>query len=61
MHFSYLYTVPTHKLVYSPKYVMKILVHIINTSVDAHINYTKFANTLLVLLGPNVLMEKYGK
>lgn len=59
-HFPYLYTVPTHELVHSPKYLTKILVHVVDTSVDARVDRAKFANTLSVPLGPNVLMEKYG-
>ena len=59
--FPYLYTVLTHELVHSPKYLTNILVHVVDTLVDARIDHAKFANTLSVPLGPNVLMEKYGK
>jgi len=58
--FPYLYKVPTHTLVHDPKYLTKIIVHVVDTSVDARIERAKFANTLSVPLGPNILMKKYG-
>ena len=34
-YFPYLYMVPAHALVHSLKYIIKILVHIVDTSIDA--------------------------
>jgi len=58
--FPYLYKVPMHTLVHNPKYLTKIIVHVVDTSIDARIEHAKFANTLSVPLGPNILMKKYG-
>jgi len=58
--FPYLYSLPTHALVHSPSYIMKILIHIVDTSREARIECAKFDNTLSVPLGPNALMEEYG-
>lgn len=58
--FSYLYTVPTHALVHSPEYITKILVHIVDTSIDARVAGAKFEKTLSVPLGPDALMVTYG-
>ena len=56
----YLYKVATHTLVHNPKFLTTIIVHVVDTSVDARIERAKFANTLSVPLGPNILMKKYG-
>ena len=58
--FPYLYKVSTHTLVHKLEFLTTILVHIVDTSVDAHIEHAKFANTLLVPLGPHILMKKYS-
>ena len=58
--FPYLYKVSTHMLIHKPEFLTTILVHIVDTSVDACIECAKFTNTLLVPLGPNILMKKYG-
>ena len=58
--FPYLYKVSTHTLMHKPEFLTTILVHVVDTSVDACIEHAKFANTLSVPLGPNILMKKYG-
>ena len=58
--FPYIYAVPAHVLVHSPKHITKILVHVVNTSIDARVARAKFNKTLSVPLGPNVLMATYG-
>ena len=58
--FPYLYKVSTHTLVHKPEFLTTILVHVVDTSVDARIERAKFANTLSVPLGPNIFMKKYG-
>lgn len=59
--FPYLYSVPTHSLVHSPLYIKKILIHIVDTSSEARKKCAKFDSTLSVPLGPDALMEEYGK
>lgn len=58
--FPYLYEVPTHALVHSPEYIIKILVHVVDTSINARITRAEFEDTLSVPLGPNYLMTDYG-
>jgi len=58
--FPYIYRVPTHALVHSPEHVRIILIHVVDTSVEARIRRGQFAKTLSVPLGPNKLMEEYG-
>lgn len=58
--FPYLYRIPTHALVHSPDYFTTILIHIVDTSVDARITHARFLETLSVPLGPNTLMDGYG-
>ena len=57
----YLYSIPTHELVHSPQYFKKILIHVVDTSVDDRTTRAKYEKTLSVPLGPNDLMEKYGR
>lgn len=59
-HFPYLYAMQAHTLIHSSKYIKKILVHIVDTSINAHVACFKFAKTLSVPLGPDALMETYG-
>ena len=33
--FPYLYSLPTHALVHSPEHIKNILIHVVDTSVDA--------------------------
>jgi hypothetical protein len=58
--FPYLYRVSTHALVHSPDYFKVILIHIVDTSLDARIRHAQFVETLSVPLGPNQLMDEYG-
>jgi hypothetical protein len=58
--FPYIYEIPTHVLVHSPEYVKKILIHVVDTSINARITRAKFEKTLSVPLGPNELMNDYG-
>ena len=58
--FPYLYSLPTHALVHSPRYIKNILIHIVNTSREARIKRAKFDHTLSVPLGPDALMKEYG-
>ena len=58
--FPYLHKVSTRTLVHKPEFLTTILVHVVDTSVDARIERAKFTNTLSVPLGPNILMKKYG-
>lgn len=58
----YLYSLPTwHALVHSPQYIKKILIYIVDTSPKARIERAKFDHTLSVPLGPDALMNEYGK
>jgi len=59
--FPYLYAIPTHVLVHSPKYIKDILIHVVDTSVDDRKARANFEKRLSIPLGPNVLMEKYGE
>jgi hypothetical protein len=59
--FPYIYEISTHMQVHSPQHITKILIHIVDTSVEARMARAKFEKTLSVPLGPNALMEKYGQ
>lgn len=58
--FPYIYEIPTHALVHSPKYIKTILIHIVDTSMEARKARAKFEFTLTVPLGPNACMENHG-
>jgi hypothetical protein len=58
--FPYLYRISTHALVHSPDHFKMILIHIVDTSVDARIRCAQFDEILSVPLGPNALMNDYG-
>ena len=58
--FPYLYEIPTHALVHNPKYIKTILIHVVDTSVEALVTRAKFEKTLSVPLGPNAVMDNYG-
>ena len=58
--FLYIYENPTHTLVHSPKYIKTILIHFVNTSIEARKARTKFEFTLTVPLEPNACMENHG-
>ena len=59
--FPYLYALPIHVLVHSPEYIKKILVHVVDTSMEDHIAHAEFTKRLSIPFGSNALMEKYGK
>ena len=59
--FPYIYEIPTHALVHSPKYIKTILIHIVDTSLDARITCATFEKTLSVPLGPNKNMDGNGR
>ena len=56
----YIYLLMTHRLVHD-KRITKILVHVVNPSINDRIECAKFHKTLEVPLGPNALMVQYGK
>ena len=58
--FPYIYEIPTHALVHSPKYIKTILIHVVDTSIDARKVRAKDESTLTVPLGPNAYMENHG-
>ena len=58
--FPYIYEIPTHALVHSPEYMKTILIHVVDTSIEARKACAKYEFTLTVPLGPNANMEKYG-
>lgn len=58
--FPYIYKLATHALVHSPEQVKTILIHIVDTSIDARVTRAKFAKTLSVPLGPDANMNNYG-
>jgi hypothetical protein len=58
--FPYLYRIQMHALVHSPDHFRTILIHVVDTSVEARIRRAQFENLLSVPLGPNALMKNYG-
>ena len=58
--FPYIYKIKTHSLVHAPKYVKTILIHVVDTAIEARVSRAKFEKTLSVPLGPNVVMDDYG-
>ena len=59
--FPYIYKITTHALVHMPEYIKTILIHVVDTSVEALVTRAKFEKSLSVLLGPDALMENYGQ
>ena len=59
--FPYIYEVPTHALVHSPKHITKILIHIVDTSIKARIKRADYVKSLSVPLGPDAIMNNYGQ
>lgn len=59
--FPYIYKVMTHTLVHSPEHIKTILIHVVDTSIDARVARAKFAKTLRVPLGPDSIMNNYGQ
>ena len=59
-HFPYLYKVPTHSLVHSPKHIKTILIHVVDTSIKAREACAKYETMLSVPLGPNANMDDYS-
>ena len=59
-HFPYIYKVDTHALVHSTEYIKTILIHIVDTSINARMTRATFAQTLSVPLGPDAVMNEYG-
>src|SRR5882762_4587632 len=55
----YIYEINTHALVHSHKHITTILIHVVNTSIEARIAHAKYVKTLLIPLGPNVTMDNY--
>ncbi len=58
--FPYLYEIPSHILVHSPEYIKKILIRVMDTSIDARKALATFEKTLSVPLGPDADMTNYG-
>jgi len=58
--FPYIYRIPTHLLVHLPELMKQILIHIVDTSLEARIDRARWHKTLTIPLGPDKLMEKYG-
>jgi len=58
--FSYIYKISTHALLPSLDHFKTILIHVVDTSMDARISHAQFEETLSVPLGPNALMDEYG-
>lgn len=59
--FPYIYEIPTHTLVHSPKYIKRILIHVVDTSIDARKACANYESKLSVPLGPNNYMENCGE
>lgn len=59
--FPYIYRLSTHALVHSPDHFNTILIRVVDTSVKARISRAQFDKTLSVPLGPNALMNEYGR
>ena len=59
--FPYIYKIPTHALVHSPKYIKTILIRVVDTSIKARIAQAKFEKMLSVPLGPNAHMDNNGR
>jgi len=57
--FPYIYCIETHELVHSEQ-IKKILIHVVDTSIETGIEQAKFHKTLEVPLGPNAGMVKNG-
>ena len=60
-HFPYLYEIPSHVLVHSPQHIKKILIHVVDTSVNACKARANFEKMLTVPLGPDADMTNYGQ
>jgi hypothetical protein len=60
VRFPYIYKLDTHALVHSTEYIKTILIHVVDTSINARETRAKFAHTLSVPLGPDAVMNKYG-
>jgi hypothetical protein len=58
--FPYIYKIPTHVLVHSPEYFKTILLHVVDTSMEAREARAKYEKTLSVPLGPNSNMDNHG-
>jgi len=58
--FPYIYRIPTHLLVHLPELMKQILIHVVDTSLEARINRAQWHKTLTIPLGPDKVMEKYG-
>ena len=61
VHFPYIYEITTHALVHSPNYIKTILIHVVDTAIDARVKRANFEKTLSVPLGPNAIMDNYGE
>ena len=56
----YIYEISTHILVHSPQHIKKILIHVVDPSEKARMAHANLESSLVVPLGPNKLMAKYG-
>jgi len=61
VRFPYIYQITTHALVHAPEYFRTILIHVVDTSMEALVSRAKFEKSLSVPLGPDALMDNYGK
>jgi hypothetical protein len=59
--FPYIYEIATHTLVHSPEFIKRILIHVVDTSIEARKARAKYELKLLVPLGPDAYMENYGQ
>jgi hypothetical protein len=59
--FPYIYKITSHALVHMPERIKTILIHVVDTSMEALVAQAKFEKTLSVPLGPNALMDNYGQ
>ena len=60
-HFPYIYEITTHALVHLPNYIKTILIHVVDTTIDAHVKRANFEKTFSVPLGLNAIMDNYGE
>ena len=59
--FPYIYQITTHALVHALEHFPTILIHIVDTSVEALVARAKFEKSPSAPLGPNALMDNYGQ
>ena len=59
--FPYLYEITSHALVHMPEHIKTILIHVVDTSIEALVARAKFEKSLSVPLGPDALMDNNGR